>query len=111
MFSKLSPSISIFYSKKMETINNVLNFSNQTEMFKILTGMEYNTFNIIGKILIDEFEDVDLDNLVEIIKNLDDLYIEYLRMKVYFDRSLINTLRDKIFDKYEQKLIQKTDNA
>ena len=81
------------------------------EMFKILTGIEYNTFNIIRKFLIDEFEDVDLDKLVELLRNLNDLYIEYLRMKVYFDRSLIFTLRVKIFDIYEQKMIKKADNA
>ena len=48
----------------METINDVLIFLNQMELFKILTGIEYNTFNIIGKILKDEFEDVNLDKLV-----------------------------------------------
>ena len=81
------------------------------EMFKILTGIEYNTFNIIRKILIDEFEDVDLDKLVEMLRNLDVFFIEYLRMKVYFDRPLIITLRDKIVDIYEQKMIKKADNA
>ena len=59
------------------------------------------------KILIDEFENVDLDELVEMLGTLDDLYIEYLRMKVYFDRSLVNTLREKIFDIWERKMNKK----
>ena len=88
----------------METINDVMNFLNQMEVFKCLTGIEYNTFKIIRKILTDEFENDDVDKLVEVLKNLDDLYIDYLKMNVYFDKTLVNTLRDKIFDIYKQKL-------
>ena len=36
---------------------------------------------IIRKILIDEFEDTNLDGLYELLRILDDLCIEYLRMK------------------------------
>ena len=49
----------------METINDVLNFLNQMEFFNILTGAQCDTFNIIRKILIEEFENGDLDKLVE----------------------------------------------
>ena len=65
------------------------------EIYNIITGLELNTFNIFRKILIDEFENINLDKLVEMLKTLDDLYIDYLRMKVYFDKSLITTLRKK----------------
>ena len=34
----------------METINDLMNFLNQMEVFKTLTGIEYNTFKIIKKI-------------------------------------------------------------
>ena len=68
----------------METITEVLNFLNQMEIYNILTGVELNTFNIIRKVLIDEFENVNLDKLAEMFKTLNDLYIEYLRMKVSF---------------------------
>ena len=88
----------------METTNDVKKFLNQMQVFKILTGIEYNTFKIIRKILTDEFENDDVDKLVEVIKNLDDLYIEYLKMNVYFEKTLVSTLRDKIFDIYKQKL-------
>ena len=59
----------------METINDVLNFLDQMEIFNILTGVELSTFNTIKKILIDEFENIKLDNLVGMLKTLDDLYI------------------------------------
>ena len=95
----------------METINDVLNFLNQMEAYNILTGVELGTFNIIRKILIDEFEDIDLDKLVEMLRTLDNIYIEYLRMKVYFDKSLITTLRNKIFDMYDQKMVEKSNKA
>ena len=79
----------------METINDVFNFLNQMEIYNILTGVELSTFNIIRKILIDEFENINLDKLVETLRTLDDLYVENLRMKVYFDKSLIRALRKK----------------
>ena len=42
----------------METINDVLNFLNQMEIYNILTGVELSTFNIIRIILVDEFENI-----------------------------------------------------
>ena len=95
----------------METINDVLNFPNQMEIYNILTGVELSTFNIIRKILVDEFEKINLDKLVEMLKTLDDVYIEYLSKKVYFDKSLITTLKNKIFDMFDQKMFDKSINA
>ena len=94
----------------METISDVLNFLNQMELYNITSGVELKTFIIIRKILIDEFENIDLDKLVEKMKTLDDLYIECLKMKVYFDNSLITTLRNKIFEMYDQKMVEKSNN-
>ena len=95
----------------METINDVLNVLNQLEIYNIISGVELNTFIIIRKILLDEFENIDLDKLVEMMKTLDDLCIECLKMKVYFDKSLITILRNKIFEMYDQKMIEKSNNA
>ena len=88
----------------METINDVLNFLNQIELFRIISGLDYNTFNIIRKILIDEFNNIDADKLIEIFINLDDIFINYLKMDVNFDKTLIEPLRDNIFEIYEQKM-------
>ena len=60
----------------METIKDVLNFLNQMEIYNIQTAVELSTFNIIRKFLTVEFENIDLDKLVELLKTLDDLYIE-----------------------------------
>ena len=95
----------------METINDVLNFLNQMEIYNIVSGVELNTFIIIRKNLIDAFENIDLDKLVEMMKTLDDLYIEYLKMKVDYDKSLIAILRNKMFEMYEQKMVEKSNNS
>ena len=87
----------------METINDVLNFLNQMEIFNILTGIQSDTFNFIGKKLIEKLENGDLDKLVEMLRNLDDLYIDYLRKKIHFDKTQITTLRRMIFDMYDKK--------
>ena len=81
------------------------------EIYNIVSGVELNTSIIIRKNLIDEFENIDLDKLVEMMKTLDDLYIECLKMKVYFDKSLITILRKKIFEMYDQKMIEKSNNV
>ena len=91
----------------METINDVLKFLNQMEVFNILTGAQSSTFVIIRKILIQELENSDLDELIELLGILDNLYIEYLRKKLHFDKSLITSLREKIFDMYDEKMCRK----
>ena len=90
----------------METINDVLNFLNQIEIFRIISGLDYNTFKIIRKILIGEGEvnNRDDDKLIGILRNLDDIYINYIKTKINFDKTLIKPLRDNIFEKYEQKM-------
>ena len=92
-------------------INDVLNFLNQMEIYNIVSGVELSTFIIIRKVLIDEFENNDLDKLVDMMKTLDDFYIEHLKMKDYFDNSLITILRSKIFEMFDQKMIKKSNNA
>ena len=87
----------------METINDVLNFLNQIEFFRSISGFDFITFNLIRKILIDEFNNINDDKLIEILKNLDDIFINYIKMDVNFDKTLIKPLRDNIFEIYEQK--------
>ena len=88
----------------METINDVLNFLTQIEIFRIISGLDYITFNIIRKILIDEFNNINDDKLIEILKNLDNIFINYIKMDVNFDKTLIKLLRDNIFEIYEKKM-------
>ena len=88
----------------METINDVLDFLNQIELFKIISGLDYSTFNFIRKILIDEFKNIDDDKLINLLKNLEDIYINCKKMNVNFDKTLVKPLRDNIFEIYEQKM-------
>ena len=88
----------------METNKDVLNFLNQIEIFRIISGLDYSTFKIIRKFLIDEFNNIDDDRLIKLLKNLDNIYINYIKMNVNFDKTLIKPLRDNIFEIYEQKM-------
>ena len=81
-----------------------LNFLNQLELFRIISGLDYITFNIIRKILIDEFNNINDDKLIEILKNLDDIYINYIKMNINFDKTLIKPIKDNIFEIYETKM-------
>ena len=89
---------------KTNVINVVLDFLNQMELYKILTGVESGIYNIIRNKLITEFKDDDMDKLFEILTSFDDLYIDYLEKRAHFDKSLITTLRDKILILYKEKI-------
>ena len=79
----------------METGNDVLNFLSKMEVYSIQTGSECDNSNIMRKVLIDDFKHIDIDKLVEILRSLDNLYLEYLREKLYL-KSLIRTLRKNL---------------
>ena len=88
----------------METNNDVLNFLNQIEIFRNKSGLNSSTFNFIRKILIDEFNNIDDDKLIKLLGNLDDIFINSIKMNVNFDKTLVKPLRDNIFEIYEQKM-------
>ena len=88
----------------MKTINDVLNFFNRMEIYNIISGIQIDNFVVIRKILLKEFNSVYLDRLVELLRNFDDLYIDYLKMTIDFDKSRILTLRNLIFDMYDKKM-------
>ena len=90
----------------MKTFNDLMIFLNQMELLNIISVLKYNTFIIFGIISIDEFSNIDFDNLIELLGTLDDLYEEYLRKTLCFDESLRTTLRGKIFDKYDWKKVE-----
>ena len=87
-----------------KSIDVMLDFLNQMEIYKVLTGVEASIYNILRKILITEFGDGNTDNLFEMLSLLDKLYIDYLEKKSYFDKSQITTLRDKILASYIDKI-------
>ena len=52
----------------------------------------------------EEFENDKLDKLVELLRNLNDLYTENLRIKIHFDKAQITKMRELIFDMYDIKI-------
>ena len=90
--------------KSENIISVVLDFLNQMEIYKVLTGVESGIYNIIRKNLIVGFGDEDMDKLFEIVTSFDDLYIDYLEKRAHFDKSLITNLKDKILNLYKEKI-------
>ena len=82
----------------------LLDFLNQMEIYKVLTGLEADIYDIIRNTLITIFADDNVDNLFEILTSYDELYIDYLGKRAHFDKSLITTLRDKILILYKEKI-------
>ena len=85
-------------------INVVLDFLNQMEIYKILTGLEAGIYNIIRNDLITVFADDDVDKLFEILTSYDELYIDYLEKRANFDEAKIENLRNKILNLYREKI-------
>ena len=82
----------------------ILDFLNQMEIYKILTGVEVGIYNILRNEIISLFKDIDVDGLFEIVSSFDILYIDYLEKRSYFDKTLLITLRNKIITAYEEKI-------
>ena len=87
-----------------KSIDVLLDFLNQMEMYKLLTGVEAGVYNQMRKKIIKEFGDCNMDNLFEIMSFFDKLYIDYLEKKSYFDKTQLITLRDKIITVYIEKI-------
>ena len=90
--------------KSENIINVVLDFLNQMEVYKMLTGLEAGIYNILRKDIINEFGDGDIDKLFEIVSSFDRLYIDYLEKRSYFDKTLLIDLRNKILTAYIEKI-------
>ena len=52
-------------------IDIILDFLNQMEIYKVLTGVEAGFYNILRENIIKEFENGDVDNLFEILSLFD----------------------------------------
>ena len=87
-----------------KTINVILDFLNQLEIYKVLTAVDFGIYNILRNDLIIVFEGDNLDKLFEILTSFDELYIDYLEKRAHFDKSLITNLRDKILNLYKEKI-------
>ena len=97
----------------METINDVLSKMNELYFKTELTEKEYNCFENIREIMMEEFYDFD-DNknyLCELLDLIDLAHIKYLTEKVASNEDIINDFRQLTFKLIDQKSkILKEDN-
>ena len=87
-----------------KTIDTILEFLNEMEIYKILSGVEAGIYNILRNGMINEFKECDKDSLFEIVSLFDRLYIDYLEKKSYFDKTLLINLRNKILAAFIEKI-------
>ena len=90
--------------KSENIVSVILNFLNQMEIYKVLTGVEVGIYNIIRNDLITEFTNDNPDKLFEILTSFDELYIDYLEKRAHFDKAKIENLRNKILNLYKEKI-------
>ena len=92
----------------METINDVLHFLNYLVSVGDLENHEYSSFGCVKKVLKDNFQDVDLEQLIHIIGVVDDLHILFLNQDFNEYNPLLESLRERIFTLYEKKTIDES---
>ena len=89
----------------METINDVLHFLNYLDSVPDLENHEYCNFGRVKKVLKDNFQDVDLEQLIHMLGVVDDLHILFLNQDLNEFNPLIESLHERIFTLYEKKTI------
>ena len=92
----------------METINDVLHFLNYLDSVADLENHEYSNFDRVKKVLKDNFQDVDLGQLIHMLGVVDDLHILFLNQDFNEYNPLIESLRERIFALYERKRIDES---
>ena len=88
----------------METINDVLHFLNYLNFVAGLRSDEYSIFNHTKKVLKDNFQVVDSEQLIQLLGVIDDLRILFLNQDFKEVNPLTESLRERIFPLYEKKL-------
>ena len=92
----------------METINDVLHFLNYLDNVADLENHEYSNFDRVKKVLKDNFQDVDLGQLIHMLGVVDDLHILFLNQDFNEYNPLIESLCQRIFTLYEKKTIDES---
>ena len=87
----------------METINDVLHFLNYIDSVADLENHEYSNFGRVKKVLKDNFQDVDLEQLIHMLGVIEDLHLLFINQDFNEYNPLIESLRERIFTLYEKK--------
>ena len=90
----------------METINDVLHFLKYLDSVAALRRDDYSNFNHTKKVLKDNFQDVDSEQLILILGIIDDLRILFLNQDFNEVNPLTESLRERIVTIYEKKTIE-----
>ena len=89
----------------METINDVLHFVNYLDSVANLENHEYSKFGRVKKVLKDNFQDVDLEQLFHMLGML---HILFLNQDLNEYNPLLESLRERLFTLYEKKTIDES---
>ena len=92
----------------METINDVLHFLNYLDSVADLENHEYSNFDRVKKVLKDNFQDVDMGQLIHMLGVVDNLHILFVNQDLNEYNPLIESLRERIFTLYEKKTIDES---
>ena len=88
----------------MKTINEVLHFLNKLDFVGYLRSAKYEKFNCIKKVLLDEFQDVNAEKLINMLGVVDELYILFITQVFHDVQILTYKLRCDIFLPVKKKL-------
>ena len=92
----------------METFNDVLHFLNYLDSVADLENHEYSNFDRVKKVLKDNFQVVDLGQLIQMLGVVDDLHLLFLNQDFNEYNPLKESLRERIFTLYEKKTIDES---
>ena len=89
----------------METINDVLHFLSYLDFVADLGSDDYSKFNRTKKVLKDNFQDVDSEQLIHMLGVVDDLRILFLNQDLNEVNPLTESLCELNFTLYEKKTL------
>ena len=89
----------------MGTINDVLHFVTYLDFVANLRSDDYSNFNHTKKVLEDNFQDIDSEQLIHLLGVFGDLRILLLNQDFNEGNPLTESLRERIFTLYDKKTI------
>ena len=89
----------------MGTNNDVLHFVTYLDFVAYLRSDDYSNFNHTKKVLEDNFQDIDSEQLIHLLGVFDDLRILLLNQDFTEGNPLTESLRERIFTIYDKKSI------
>ena len=89
----------------MKTKNDVMYFMNTLFFVGLLEEDEYNIFDCVTKVLINQFQDLDSKKLKNMLGGLGDLYISFRTQESGHTDDKVQLLREHTFKLIKEKMI------